>query len=226
MVYYNLKLYVLLKKDIQFLKSYNLLSDYIALAMLKDSNLKALHEKNEYKLYNFCSLYPAEKDGIYKKGKIYCFDIKFVNKDFILKMKQLLNITETDMFKVINSSIQVNRYRKINKLISLTPCILTTDKGDYNINNDIHLVKKRMLASAEKKYNQIYSEEIHADYIKNIKKINIKPMKIPYKNIYFLGNKFEVEVKDDERSQKLAYIALSTGMLEKNSQGFGFCKAH
>ena len=63
------------------------------------------------------------------------------------------------------------------------------------------------------------------DFIENIKKINRKPVKIPYKNINILGNKFEVQIKEDPMSQNLAYLILSTGILEKNSQGFGFCKA-
>ena len=61
--------------------------------------------------------------------------------------------------------------------------------------------------------------------VKNVKKTNLKPIKIPYKNINLLGNKFEIEVKEDPISQNLAYLALSIGLLEKNALGFGFCRA-
>ena len=60
---------------------------------------------------------------------------------------------------------------------------------------------------------------------KNIKKINRKPVKIPYKNINILGNKFEVQIKEDPMSQNLAYLILSVGLLEKNTLGLGFCIA-
>ena len=40
-----------------------------------------------------------------------------------------------------------------------------------------------------------------------------------------LGNKFEIKVKEDPMSQNLAYLMLAIGCWEKNSLGFGFCKA-
>lgn len=82
-----------------------------------------------------------------------------------------------------------------------------------------------MIANIQKKYNQIYTEKIDIDFIKEIRQTNNKPIKIPYKNIYLLGNKFEITVKDDPISQNLAYLALSIGLLEKNAEGFGFCRA-
>ena len=89
----------------------------------------------------------------------------------------------------------------------------------------MQLVKERILANAQKKYNQLYNEKIDMDFIKSIKQTNNKPIKIPYKNINILGYKFEIEVKDDPISQNLAYLILSVGLLEKNAEGFGFCKA-
>lgn len=225
MVYYNLKVLVLLKEDIKYEETYQKISDFIAYAMLQNEETKKLHEENRYKLYNFCSLYPFEKDGIYKKERIYTFDIKFIDLNFAMKIKQFLTNIQNKYFKVIMSDIKANSYKKINKLITLTPCIITTKKGDYKIDNDMDLVRERIIAGVEKKYQLIYKEKIKADFIQDIIKTNRTPIKIPYKNIYFLGNKFEIIVKEDELSQKLAHILLSTGILEKNSQGFGFCKA-
>ena len=62
MVYYNLKVLVLLKEDIKYEETYQKISDFIAYAMLQNEETKKLHEENRYKLYNFCSLYPFEKD--------------------------------------------------------------------------------------------------------------------------------------------------------------------
>lgn len=225
MQYYNIKVAVLLKNDTQVFENYEKISKLISASMLKDQTLKQLHEENRYKNYVFCNLYPIEKDGIYKAGNIYTFQIRTIDFKLGLKIKQALNNFQNEEFKVIVSDLETSTQRKINTLATLTPAIITSDKGDYLINNDMQLVKERILANAQKKYNQLYNEKIDMDFIKSIKQTNNKPIKIPYKNINILGYKFEIEVKDDPISQNLAYLILSVGLLEKNAEGFGFCKA-
>ena len=225
MQYYNIKVAVLLKNDTQAFENYEKISKLISASMLKDQTLKQLHEENIYKNYVFCNLYPIEKDGVYKAGNIYTFQIRTIDFKLGLKIKQVLNNFQNEEFKVIVSDLESSTQRKISTLATLTPAIITSDKGDYLINNDMQLVKKRILANAQKKYNQLYNEKIDMDFIKSIKQTNNKPIKIPYKNINILGYKFEIEVKDDPISQNLAYLILSVGLLEKNAEGFGFCKA-
>lgn len=225
MQYYNLKVVVMPKKDIKNEEAYEKISKLIANAMLKDEYLKQTHEKNEYKNYVFCNLYPVQKSGIYTAGSMYTFDIRFINLSIAMKMKQFLSLIQNEDFKIVMSNLETNSQRKITKLITLTPAIITTDKGDYKIDNNMEFVKTRILANTQKKYNQIYNEKVDVDFINEIKQTNQKPIKIPYKNIYMLGNKFEITVKEDEMSQNLAYLALSVGLLEKNSIGLGFCRA-
>lgn len=225
MQYYNIKVAVLLKNDTQAFENYEKISKLISASMLKDQTLKQMHEKNRYKNYVFCNLYPIEKDGIYKAGNIYTFQIRTIDFKLGLKIKQVLNNFQNEEFKVIVSDLESSTQRKISTLATLTPAIITSDKGDYLINDDMNLVKERILANAQKKYNQLYNEKIDMDFIKSIKQTNNKPIKIPYKNINILGYKFEIEVKDDPISQNLAYLILSVGLLEKNAEGFGFCKA-
>ena len=225
MQYYNIKVAVLLKNDTKTFENYEKISKLISASMLKDQTLKQLHEENRYKNYVFCNLYPIEKDGVYKAGNIYTFQIRTIDFKLGLKIKQVLNNFQNEEFKVIVSDLESSTQRKISTLATLTPAIITSDKGDYLINNDMQLVKERILANAQKKYNQLYNEKIDMDFIKSIKQTNNKPIKIPYKNINILGYKFEIEVKDDPISQNLAYLILSVGLLEKNAEGFGFCKA-
>ena len=225
MQYYNIKVAVLLKNDTQAFENYEKISKLISASMLKDQTLKQLHEENRYKNYVFCNLYPIEKDGVYKAGNIYTFQIRTIDFKLGLKIKQVLNNFQNEEFKVIVSDLETSTQRKINTLATLTPAIITSDKGDYLINNDMQLVKERILANAQKKCNQLYNEKIDMDFIKSIKQTNNKPIKIPYKNINIIGYKFEIEVKDDPISQNLAYLILSVGLLEKNAEGFGFCKA-
>lgn len=225
MQYFNLKVTALLKQDLQSMETYQRINDLISYLMLKDKTLKDLHEKNTYKNYVFCNLYPVQKDGIYKQNNIYFFDLRGIEFDKIMKLKQVMSDSENDYFKIIQINLQTHQKSDIKKLITLTPAIITTPKGDYDIKDDLNLVKDRMLANIQKKYKNIYDTPVDVDFIKSIKKTNRNPIKIPYKNINMLGNKFEIEVKEDPMSQNLAYLALSVGILEKNSLGFGFCMA-
>lgn len=225
MQYYNLKVIIMPKHDIKNEEAYEKISKLVSYAMLKDETLKQIHEKNEYKNYVFCNLYPIQKSGVYTAGSIYTFDIRFIDLSIAMKLKQFLSSVQNEDFKIVMSNLETNFKRKIRKLITLTPAVITTENGDYKIDNNMQFVKMRILANTQKKYNQIYNKKVDIDFIKEIKQTNQKPIKIPYKNIYMLGNKFEITVKEDEMSQNLAYLALSVGLLEKNSIGLGFCRA-
>lgn len=225
MKYFNLKVIVLLKQNLTVFETYEKISNLISFAMLKDEKLKQLHEENTYKNYVFCNLYPVTNDSIYSQNNIYSFDIRGIDFNIIMKLKQVLSITENEFFKVIQINVQTNIQRAISKLITLTPVIITTDKGDYDIKDDLNFVKKRILDNIQKKYKSIYGSQIDVDFINEIKKTNRAPIKILYKNINMLGNKFEITVKEDPMSQNLAFLMLSIGCGEKNSIGFGFCRA-
>lgn len=139
--------------------------------MLKDKTLKDLHEKNTYKNYVFCNLYPVQKDGIYKQNNIYFFDLRGIEFDKIMKLKQVMSDSENDYFKIIQINLQTHQKSDIKKLITLTPAIITTPKGDYDIKDDLNLVKDRMLANIQKKYKNIYDTPVDVDFIKSIKKL-------------------------------------------------------
>lgn len=225
MKYFNLKVVVLLKQELKSIEAYEKIANLISLSMLKDSNLKKLHEENTYKNYVFCNLYPVQKSAIYIQNNIYSFDIRGINFNIMMKLKQVLSTTENEFFRVIQINFQTNTQREINKLLTLTPVIITTEKGDYDIQEDLDLARKRILDNIQKKYKAIYHSQIDVDFIEKIEKINRSPIKIPYKNINMLGNKFEITVKKDPISQNLAYLMLSIGCGEKNALGFGFCRA-
>lgn len=220
MNYYNLKIVALLKQDLDNFSAYEKISNLISLSMLKDNNLKQIHEQNTYKNYVFCNLYPIEKDSIYKKNNIYTFDLRGIEIEKILKLKQVMNNAENDYLKVIQIIFQTNQQREIKKLITLTPTIITTEKGDYDIKDNLEFVKQRILANTQKKYKNIFKDNVNIDFIKDIKKTNVKPIKIHYKNINILGNKFELFINEDKMSQDLAFLILSIGCLEKNAIGF------
>ena len=86
----------------------------------------------------------------------YTFDIRGIELYKMLKLKQVLENSENDIFKVIQINFQTNMQRNISKLITLTPAIITTKKGDYDIRDDMFLVKNRILANAQKKYKNLF----------------------------------------------------------------------
>ncbi len=224
MITYNMKAIILFKNSMDNKEAYYRLGNFISFAMSKDDELKVLHETNKYKMYTFCLPYAIPKDGVYRAGSLYQFDIRAIDVEFVAKLKQLLFNCENEDFKIVMLNLISNEYRNIEKLVTLTPCIMTTDLG-YKIPDDLEFVKKRITDNAQKKYKMIFGEDITTDFITNITKLNKVPIKIPYKKIFLLGNKFEFEVKSDEDAQKLAWIVFATGAAEKNSYGFGFCKA-
>lgn len=224
MVSHNIKVVVNLLQDIKCNEVYEKISKLISYAMTKDKELSEFHEKNTPKMYTFCALYPVQKDGIYKKNNIYTFDIRTINIKFALKIKYLLCDLESEFFKVIMTDITTNKQRNIKQLISLTPTVITSEEHGY-FNEQLEFIKSRIIMGAEKKYYKIFGEKVSNDFIESIEKTNIKPIKIPYKNINFLGNKYIINVKQDKISQDLAYILFATGICEKNSLGFGFAKA-
>lgn len=90
---------------------------------------------------------------------------------------------------------------------------------------DVELIRKSINSNILKKIKAIngVEEVIDHDMIETIEVKNIKPIASKYKESKLIGNKFEIVVKEDELSQLMAYIAMSTGILEKNSLGYGYC---
>lgn len=152
MVYYNLKLVIEVKKNIHHMNSYEELSRFIFNAMQYDEQMRKLQKSRKYKLYSFCNLYNPELDGVYKKGNVYFFDIKFLDLKFAISMKHFLSLVENKYFKVIMSSIKTSQYKKISKLISLTPAIFT--------NNSRRLFNSRRLRNYKKKNYYFNTKEI------------------------------------------------------------------
>lgn len=121
MQYYNLKVLVSLKQDIKSEETYEQISKLISNAMLKDEKLKEMHEENMYKNYVFCNLYPIEKDGIYKKEHIYTFDIRFINLQNAMKIKQLLTITREFIFQSNHVKFRNKHSKKNTKINNFNP---------------------------------------------------------------------------------------------------------
>lgn len=226
MKYCELVVAVSLYEDLPFEYSYEFIANLISRAMLYDGELKELHGSNKYKFYTFCAFHPVESDKMYRKGRVYITNIRSLSHDFILALREVLPHTNYPI-KVISTELRTYEYKPISRIVTLTPAIATIDDRCWTREDGLSLIEDRIHINALKKYQTFFDDtsEPADNFIKNIRQTNKKPIKIPYKDTSLLGNKFVIDVKSDEASQKLAFTSLGAGLLEKGSLGFGYCFA-
>ena len=238
MKYFELICTAYIKKDISFQDSFEAISKYISFSMAQLDELKKLHKRDGYKHYSFGGFYPIEKDKIYKKGNSYQFKIRSVNSSFIDGLFQTLrkNIDNQNLLVVEIAKKEIKQFF-VSELYSVTPVVVTAERGIFwTVQKDGDIIKLQRLLhdNLEKKYFDFYGEKLKAEqnFIQLLEIKNHKPQKIwttkkdkDNKTIsyYFMGNKFKIVPHEDEVSQKLAFLALSCGLGEKNSFGGGFC---
>jgi len=228
MEFYELTATTLLQEDIIFTESNEKIGNLINAAMHLDAELAEKHRQKGYKNYVFCSLYPIEEDKLYKAGRIYIFRIRSLERNFTIRMKQLLSKVKNSSFKVLASEAKTFKQRHISELYTITPAVATVDNRNWVAGDDFLLLQERIQMNLEKKYKAFFQEELQPtqSFIQHIELVNQKPMGIKYKNTSFIGNKFRLRINEDPISQGLAFVALAAGILEKNSSaGCGFCSA-
>ncbi len=227
MRYFELTTTAYLLKNVAFNEVNEKIAQLINKAMLNDEKLAVKHKENKFKNYVFDSLYPREKDKIYKAGKIYVFRIRSLEEDFIFKIKKLLSNTATDHFKVISGETKRHEQRPIKEIYTVTPALATIGKNIYWVpGDDLKILIERMNSNLFKKYKDYFGTSLNEEqlFFEKIKIMNKKPIVYKYKNTNLFGNKFKIAINNDEISQKLAFMTLGVGLLEKNSTiGMGFC---
>lgn len=228
MLFYELTIVGVLKKDIEFKNMNEELSKIINKAFLNDEKLKEFHELNTFKMYVFSGFQPIEING-YKKGNMYSFKLRSMDRVFALNMRHHIKNTENDLLDIVTIGFESISYRPINELYTLTPCISVIENRKHWINSDyeIDLIKDRINSNIQRKYKMWFGEEIDKDhdFIDSIEQKNNSVIVLNYKEGKLLTNKFKITIKKDEISQRLAFLILGTGLLEKNSLGLGFCTA-
>lgn len=228
MRYYELLCTVFLQKDIYYNEQNEAIGRFINKSMTLDEELKSLHESKGYKFYVYDTFFPREEDKVYKKGRIYIFKIRSIDRNLLIRvMKTLLGFAD-DCIKIISTELREYKKSFITELYTVTPTVLTVDNRFWVKGDSLELLERRIQDNLIKKYQVFFKEDldIKESFIQGIELKNQKTIAINYKNIKLMGNKFRIFVKEDELSQKLATMALATGLLEKNSSnGMGFCIA-
>lgn len=203
------------------------------IARLIDSTLSMtqeyleFHRGNFYKGYTFDGFYKVESDGMYKEGRIYNFRIRTIDEKLALYLEEKLTNNYTNEIKVLTVVKKIVPKKHIEKIFAITPVIIKHDQGYWRTHMNIEEYERRLIDNLIKNYNFFIGEKIDEDFemFKYIKFDNRKPVAVSYKNnISLLGDKITAFVSENERAQKLAYLALGIGLGENSSSiGCGFC---
>lgn len=221
---YKLKVYLL--KDINQGDALDEISKFIDYSFLKNEELKKMHKENIYKPYVFNSFFPIESEGIYKEGWIYSVMIRVLNVSDALKkhFEKILINTATKKIKGLTITKRKIDKNIIEKVYSITPCVIKNDKGYWKESFPVSDFERWLKENLIKKYNYFYDKKINEEFelFSCITFENKVPISVKIKNVKLLGDKITLHISNNEYAQKLAYMALGTGILEGNARGFGF----
>lgn len=221
---FELKIKVYLLKDIKVEEIQGYLAYFIDSVLIKENNFLNIHETNMYKFYTFDSLYPLAKNGIYQKENTYVFRIRTVNHKLAEYLAEMLLKNRTKEIQGLTRELRIIKPKLIKKLYTLTPVILKTDQGYWKNSFSVEEFEKRLKINLIKKFNSITGSEMDIDF-QFYYQINFKnkvPVARNYKGIKLLGDMIELEITENKNAQKLAMLAIGSGLLEMNARGFGF----
>lgn len=218
----RLKLYTL--KDIPVEQVQEKLTLFIDTGFAVNEELLQMHEENCFKPYCFDFLYKIEPDKIYKKDRIYTLTIRTLERKLAEYFSEVCVNHYTQEFKGLVAEIRIIPHKRIESLYTLTPVILKDQKGYWRKHMSLEGFEKRLKVNLIKKWNYFTGEKIDEDFqlYTLLEFLNDKPISVNYKKIKLLGDKIRLQIADNEAAQKIAYMALGTGLLENNSRGSGF----
>lgn len=228
MQYTELKIFLILKKEISVQACGSTLGKLISSAMSKDKELLDMHNCNMYKNYTYDNLYPIAINGLYSPNSIYTFRIHSVDNNLSNKLKKVLNNFENNIAKIIGIDDRVYYQKPIHGILTLTPVIVTLPKdehgkinfSDYFGSNDVII---KQLVRKYSKFTGKFIKEEDAKAMFTYFNIKSSPISLAYKGIMLIGVKIEAIIAKDKLSQDLAFFALGCGLGEKTSSlGTGF----
>lgn len=215
-----------LKENIEKKEINEKLSIMINNVMQYDKELATLHlYHRKYKHYSYST--PITNEEYYQQGKIYKIYLNSKSENLLTRFKKALINYNNKSFVVCDVKYISKRIEIIKTIKTETPSVITINKVNL-LDKDIMLMKERIIKNAIRKFNDYYNENIEENYnfISNIEILNKYPIGIKYKKGKIFGYKYRLIINTDELSQKIAELVLSSGVLEKNSLGLGFCKAN
>lgn len=218
------KIFVL--KDIPVEKVQAEMAAFLDQELVKDACFAELHQKNQFKGYCYDSLYPIERDKIYKKNGIYTLTVRTIAPELARYFATQAVNGYTQSVKALTAEVKVIPQKPIELLYTLTPVILKCEKkGFWRDTLSVEQYVERLKINLLKKWRQFYGEKLPEDFelFTGIEFLNKVPIKVEYKNIHLLGDKLRLYIAENETAQNLAQLAIGAGMGEMNSRGCGAC---
>ena len=228
MKFYELKIGIDLKAPIHFQKSPEAISKMIATTLINNGYNE--HYKNKPKNYVFSNLGKANKNGYFEKYGIVYF--RTFKEDIAQKLATSIIFYEDNIFKTKSLEFNEIKYKKINALMSINPVFIVMKKNDkfwtfIESEGDLTILMNALQDNLIRKYDDIFKEKIvpKLGFMEYFEIKNNKPQTFFYKGKKFFGNKLYIRPRDDEESQRLAFMAIGAGIGHKNSSvGGGFVK--
>lgn len=219
---FNLKVFLL--KNISSAQALEKISEIIDKSLARNERFLEFHNSNKFKNYSFASFFPIENDKLYKEGKIYSVKIRTIKKDLVEHFKKNLVNEYTEYIKALTIECKIINKRHIERIYSITPVLIKTDKGYWRGNLSLEEFERRIKENLIKKYNDYFNTKLDEkfEFFHIMKFENHKPIACEYKGIHILGDKITLFVAENEKAQELAYLVLGAGILEMNSRGYGF----
>lgn len=221
---YEIKLKVYLLANITSEKATQAICQLIDKSFTNTDEMKSFHEKRQFKFYCFNSFYPLEEKKVYLEGKIYTVVIRTIDPKLVEHFKTYLTNTYTDKLKALTAEVKIIPKKHIQKLYSVTLCIARFDGSYWRNNVSIDEYEKRLKLNLLKKYAEFTGENLGEDIelFTHLSFQNQKPIAMQMKNIKLLGDKILLEIAENDTAQRLAYMALGTGVMELNARSAGF----
>lgn len=191
----------------------------------KDEKYLDFHNSRKYKGYSFDSAYPIEKDGIYKKGKVYTVRLRTIKRDLAEYFSSKLPFHEILEFHGVGGELRMIPQRPIEQIYSLTPILIKNyETGYWRGHMTLPEFEEQLKSNLIKKYKFFTGKELDEDFMlyDYLEFQNRTPIKIHYKGINLLGDKISFQVASHPIAQELAYLAIGVGLGENNSRGCGF----
>lgn len=221
---YQIRMKLYLLEDIQVSQMQTKLTAFIDKGFAQNEELLRIHEENRYKNYCYDLPFPIVKDGVYKSGKIYTATIRTIDAGMAEYFNEICVNQYTREMKGLTTEIRILPKKTIETLYTLTPAVLKDEKGYWRRHMSLEGFEERLKANLIKKWNYFEQDKLKEDFrlYTLLEFLNEVPVVMEYKNIKLLGDKIRLQIADNETAQRLAYMALGTGVLEMNSRGAGF----
>lgn len=221
---YDIKVKLYMLREIPLRQIQSKVTSFLDKGFAGDTELLQMHESNAFKNYCFDFPYQIDSDKIYHKGKIYTLTVRTIDPKLAGYFSEVCVNCYTEDMKGLSAEMRILPHKHIQTLYTLTPVILKDEKGYWQKHMSLLDFEDRLKVNLVKKWNQAQGDKLAEDFqlYSMLEFLNEAPIPMEYKNIKLLGDKIRLQIADNETAQKVAYMALGTGLLEMNARGAGF----